>query len=418
VTQTADLRIEPGDGLLARHGTALLFLPAPINDAAIELVEIFVRAQKPSERIGEALVDRALRGPSLVLIEWDGDVALMVFGDLEASTDQPSLPMLSGASSASWVEHRLPISDRRVAITVSPPTESVTNLLEGVVPAGGFSLEIGVAATPPSVVLIDESSEEASSLVRPPLAPTVTQESILEPVPAVTQLDLPAVVDPGDSVAALEAIQAAAVGEPDVGENALLQHGLPPAGSEELHVPEVAAFEKTIPPTADASEIAGRRVPAKLCADGHANPEDAAVCWTCDSLMSPTAEIVNVPDPCVGQLHFDDESVVPVERALTLGRSRDQGGDTPHVHVDGDNVSRVHVAVTLRDWSVYVTDMGSTNGTILALQDGPVLLEPDSSSVRPSTSDRDRSSSKSLVRTSPILPVSSINGLREPLRLT
>ena len=42
----------------------------------------------------------------------------MAFGDVAVETDQPSLPMLSGAGSRTWVEHTVALTGGRAVVEV------------------------------------------------------------------------------------------------------------------------------------------------------------------------------------------------------------------------------------------------------------------------------------------------------------
>jgi pSer/pThr/pTyr-binding forkhead associated (FHA) protein len=72
---------------------------------------------------------------------------------------------------------------------------------------------------------------------------------------------------------------------------------------------------------------------------------------------------------------------VPLARALTvIGREpRAQGPDAALIAPRGasGNISRVHAEIRVREWTVEVVDLGSTNGTRVINPIGdPVQLEP------------------------------------------
>ncbi len=73
-------------------------------------------------------------------------------------------------------------------------------------------------------------------------------------------------------------------------------------------------------------------------------------------------------------IRLDDGRVLALTDALQLGRDPD-GPDAVAVDDPGRSVSKTHVAVTLREGRVGVTDLHSTNGVQLDLGDGsPVAL--------------------------------------------
>ena len=63
-------------------------------------------------------------GP-FVCLAWGPAVQVMAFGDVAVETDQPSLPMLTGAGSRTWVEHSLPLNgDRPSSRSATPATST------------------------------------------------------------------------------------------------------------------------------------------------------------------------------------------------------------------------------------------------------------------------------------------------------
>ena len=123
----------------------------------------------------------------------------------------------------------------------------------------------------------------------------------------------------------------------------------------------------------------GPSVPALICPAGHANPPSEAVCRACGAPLP--ADPVVVPRPVLGVLRLSVGDVIALDRGVVMGRSprADAGPDgsggaigeeRPHVvklpSADGD-ISRTHLRVTLDGWHVLVTDLNSTNGTLVTL---------------------------------------------------
>ena len=115
-------------------------------------------------------------------------------------------------------------------------------------------------------------------------------------------------------------------------------------------------------------------VPALLCPSGHVNPPSGALCRRCGALLPPDA--VLVPRPVLGVLRLSLGDVISLDRGVVMGRNPRTdcpSGSTeerPHVvklpSADGD-ISRTHLRVTLDGWHVLVTDLNSTNGTLVTL---------------------------------------------------
>jgi len=124
----------------------------------------------------------------------------------------------------------------------------------------------------------------------------------------------------------------------------------------------------------------GPAVPALICPAGHANPPSEAVCRSCRAPLP--ADPVVVPRPVLGVLRLSVGDVIALDRGVVMGRAPradaagpagsggSPGEERPHVvklpSADGD-VSRTHVRVSLDGWHVLVTDLNSTNGTLVTL---------------------------------------------------
>ena len=228
----ATTRLAPGSGLLARRATALLY--APERDA--ELVEAF-NASAPGNEL-QAMASTTVAagfgvGP-FVCLAWSSGVQVMAFGDVAVETDQPSLPMLSGAGSRTWVEHSFsPNGSAVIEVTgEAGDVDAATDLASGVALAGGFRLELvragGDVPSAPVEVAVDVEAtvepEPVDATTAIPLVAEVTVEPLVpEPVeaqlaapeppePVATPAPLAPAFDIDDPAAALAAIQAAAVG--------------------------------------------------------------------------------------------------------------------------------------------------------------------------------------------------------------
>jgi hypothetical protein len=126
---------------------------------------------------------------------------------------------------------------------------------------------------------------------------------------------------------------------------------------------------RTTPP-----DSIGPVVPALICPSGHVNPPSGAVCRRCGAPLPH--DPVPVPRPVLGVLRLSLGDVIALDRGVVMGRNPrtdftgPDGEERPHVvklpSADGD-ISRTHLRVTLDGWHVLVTDLNSTNGTLLTL---------------------------------------------------
>jgi FHA domain len=109
---------------------------------------------------------------------------------------------------------------------------------------------------------------------------------------------------------------------------------------------------------------------AVLCQNGHANPPNSTRCRVCSS---PVARKVPqfVAGPVLAVLRASDGSTAEVDRPVLIGRApsgdRSSGRSPRLMPVPSLNhdISRTHVEVAPDHWQIVVTDLNSTNGTVL-----------------------------------------------------
>ena len=123
-------------------------------------------------------------------------------------------------------------------------------------------------------------------------------------------------------------------------------------------------------------------------------PPHAGRCRTCGREIPPQ-QPTPIPRPPLGVLRISTGGVVPLDRGVLLGRSPRVNEELapnqrPHLirvgGVDRD-ISRNHAEVVLEGWHVLVRDLGSTNGTTVALPgEEPVRLRPtEDQGIEPGT---------------------------------
>jgi hypothetical protein len=116
-------------------------------------------------------------------------------------------------------------------------------------------------------------------------------------------------------------------------------------------------------------------VQAAICLSGHPNPPYAQRCGLCGALVPPqTTQLV--PRPVLGVLRSPDGSSVRIDRPILVGRApvlRDDLAEVPElmrVPSPGQDISRTHLLVSPDDWEIRLTDLHSTNGTLI-VRPGP-----------------------------------------------
>jgi hypothetical protein len=109
---------------------------------------------------------------------------------------------------------------------------------------------------------------------------------------------------------------------------------------------------------------------AVVCQYGHASPQNATHCRTCDSPIAPQGPQL-VPRPVLAVLRASDGTRADVDRAVLIGRApsaQRSSARAPRLLTlpsPGHDISRTHVEIVPDGWQVAVTDLHSTNGTVL-----------------------------------------------------
>lgn len=327
------VRLAPGTGHVVRRNDALLFLPRP--DPTVLAAFADASAGDELQAVASSTVAAGFEVSPYVCISWPRPTRVMVFGDLAVETDQPSVPMLSGAGSRTWVEHTIALTG---PATISVAGDGVdidvaTDLVTGTVHGGGFVLELTPAESsvadhapvePPAVEVAEDIADDVATptsdpttalgLVRlaapetettapehaaPPVDPSeptmavpAGDEPFPEPVPAPavepavepqpaaprpTRHDVSSGIA-GDPAAALAAIQAAAMnedGEP-VQQAAIAEPEHVPMEPTDGSSPDVAPAELdddfTLPPPEPGELL------AEIDGAGHGALVEAKIC--------------------------------------------------------------------------------------------------------------------------------------------
>ncbi len=371
------LSVATGHGLLARRETALLFTPK--REGAAVLIEPFLRSDAPVGAMEDLLIERGSAIGGFALVDWGlGTVQVMVFGEVELTTDQASLPLLSGSASSAWLEHRLHRSITDAVIMVNTAADPDTSLELGVVPAGGFCLTWATDG-----VMVGKDWDDTAQPSRPDALSNVPT------LPTSTELD---------------------GSDPDSGSS--------PS-------PEARSAAR------DAAQLSV--LGAELNADRATRPNEAPLRG--DPLAPDLPEQLSgedtfAEDPDVFSLRFNDGQTVNVGQELVIGRSSDADHGPGFVALSGAKVSRRHLAVRRRGWELYLEDLGSQNGTIvvhdeqaepvtLAASDGEVRLDPGAVvvvgmhsfvvlSTRPMPATGDQTTARTVRGESPLQPRGSV----------
>jgi hypothetical protein len=131
----------------------------------------------------------------------------------------------------------------------------------------------------------------------------------------------------------------------------------------------------------------GGTVQAVFCAWGHPNPPGAGQCRVCTALIA-TQPPRAVPAPVLAVLRASNGQTVDVVGSVLVGRApaRDRARvpDPTLLTVTSPShdISRTHLEVFASGWDVGVTDLHSTNGTVLVAPDGSIrTMDPGETAV-------------------------------------
>lgn len=294
--------------------------------------------------------ERELGSQRRLLVELDG----------RPHDPTPRLPLVVGAASVSSLY--LSTADEDVVrfpvapAVVSEPVEDVDGEEPWQEPAGDESEselwqepsdtnDFGADAEPSPEV--DHEPEPQATADQPPREP-----EYVSPIPPPS----PPVAD--------------AVGQPDDADD---------VGT--LLAADIAASHKP-----SAPEPREPQVLAVPCVNGHANPPGSRTCRLCQGPVEPMAA-QPIRRPILAGVHSNFGDFVNIDGAVVIGRSPDanrgpSGAVAMRVPSPSNDISRSHLLVTVRDWNVHVTDLLSTNGTLVLPVGEPPFTLADGASVQ------------------------------------
>ena len=389
------LHLAPGSGRIARHEAALLF----VLESGTDLMAAFIGAAPGAElrAVASAVIESGFAVPPFVAMAWSTELRVMAFGDLAVETDQPSLPMLSGAGSRTWVEHTLTDVTAATVDVRSDDVDATTDLAAGVALAGGFRLllqpnaDLTVHPTPTPLIAPPRAPEPAAADDPTPviagLAPPRVAVSAPPPAVAPTPPVIGAHDDPSVALAAIRSAAMSSDGTPLHPTDTAVAAGQANV-EDEVATTDHRDFDAdvTIPPAemevTPAPDGSGSLVEARLCPRHHANAPTAASCAMCGELIAPGTPAVNVVRPSLGRLALDDGTLVELDAELLIGRQPDRDSDVARaslrrIALEGEKVSRSHLEVRFRGWDVLVVDCHSTNGTFVVAHRGGQVARLD-----------------------------------------
>ena len=316
--------------------------------------------------------------PHLGAFFWEGGTLHgLTRGDVRVLDADTGDVALEGSGSITWREEDLG-PQRRLRIDLEPVAgDEVLHLPLVVGAVGVSSLELStadrvvfpVAAGDPLVPGASESPAPEQLAEDAPTPAFVPEPEAVDSAEADVVLGAP---DPAAAIAGVP-IPAPAV--------------VPPAAPAETEVEGGTIFSTGLaashkPPTADADG----QVLAVPCANGHPNAPGTRTCRLCQAPVDSSNPRV-IRRPVLAGVHTNGGDFADIVAGVVIGRAPDAahgpaGSRLLRVQSPSSDISRNHLLVTTRDWNVHVTDLNSTNGTmVLPVGEAPFALR-DGASVQ------------------------------------
>jgi hypothetical protein len=391
----------PGDWLVLSGPTSLVLLEPPTHEWAALSNTLWEEVVASSsivdlaDRLASFKIDAL---PSFGAFFWTADgMRSLVRGQISVIDLATGKEVANGEGIQTWSEVGLTGVSH---IRVDTPYEGDATLLE---------LPLLVGAVRASSVVLDASGQaqvespqgdpvpaEASG---PESLPTDPLSAVAAPSPSepsqhvapepVAEVDVAAAAEQtaelsADEIAALQNADTQLLPSPSDGPEAEVQPRVAApvvsatadsASDAVEHVDAGSALE-----TSPDDSVQDSAILAVLCQNRHANPPNSISCRVCGSLLARKVPQF-VAGPVLAVLRASDGSTAEVDRPVLIGRapsadrSSRQSPRLMTVASPNHDISRTHLEVAPQGWQVLVTDLNSTNGTVL---------------VRPGAVDRQR----------------------------
>jgi hypothetical protein len=396
----------PGEWVVLSGPTSLVLLEPPTHEWAALINTLWDEVVASSsivdlaERLAQFKIDEL---PSLAAFFWTEDgMRSLIRGEISVVDLATGKVVADGQGIQTWSEVGFGSVNH---VRVEVPHDGDATLLElplvvGAVRASSIVLDASGQARVSSPQ--EQSVPEEAASVEP--EPAIKSESTTEPLPeaiVATPADAaePAVDGvgaasdkPTDNTAELSAAEIAAIAsaetelmpspfedESDSAPGAGAPQQLESAVVPQLAEDPAAVLARAVPPDSGDSlnepDLQDSAILAVLCPNGHASPPSATSCRVCGGPVA-TQGPQFIAHPVLAVLRASDGSSAELDRPVRIGRApsvdRSSSPEPRLMTVPSPNydISRTHLEVTPDDWQIVVTDLNSTNGTILVRPGG------------------------------------------------
>jgi hypothetical protein len=380
----------PGDWLVLSGPTSLVLLEPPTHEWAALTNTLWEEVVASSsivdlaDRLASFKIDAL---PSFGAFFWTADgMRSLVRGQISVIDLATGKEVANGAGIQTWSEVGLAGVSH---IRVDTPYDGDATLLELPLVVGAVRASSIVLDASEQALLDSPQAESVSAEASGPGLPTEPLSDVVAPSPS--ELPQPAAPEPVVEMDGAAATEHTA--ELSVDEIAALQSAdtqllpSPFDGPEaEVHRDVAAPTDATAPDSAsDAAEpvdagptsvpspddgIQDSAILAVLCQNRHANPPSSMSCRVCGSPLGRRVPQF-VAGPILAVLRASDGSTAEVDRPVLIGRApspdRSSSRSPRLMTVPSANhdISRTHLEVAPAGWQIVVTDLNSTNGTVL-----------------------------------------------------
>ena len=349
----------PGDWLVLCGPTSLVVLEPP-GEGWTPLVEELWQQVLASSSLVDLAARLATYGldtmPSFGALFWTADgMRSLVRGSVSVVDPASDRVVASGAGIQTWTEVGL-AGLRTVLVQTAAAASTSADVLR---------LPLAVGAVRASAVLLDAS--DRAQVHSPQREATPDPEQVEPAGPARER-------GPATRPEATEVLAGLPGPAAELGPAAVdpAQQALESADTELVSVSAELGRSPVRP-----APPSGPTVAALVCPHGHPNPPDAARCRSCGVEISDR-RTRRVAQPLLAVLRVTDGSEAPVDKTVLVGRAPAERGPGPvrllTVPSPSHDISRTHLQVVVEDWQVLVTDLHSTNGTLLVDPTGTTRL--------------------------------------------
>jgi hypothetical protein len=373
----------PGEWIVLSGPTSLVLLEPPTHEWASLINTVWdevVASRSITDLAARLAYFKIDELPSLAAFFWTDDgMRSLIRGEISVIDLTTGKVVADGEGIQTWSEVGLAGVDH---VRIEVPHDGDATLLE---------LPLVVGAVRASSVTLDASDRaQVSSPQREPGVVAAASVDRSESVDDGAGADAGA---PAERTAELTAQEIAALAnaetelmpspfeesESGAGSEAGAPQQLEAAVVPQLAEDTAAAVARAVPPISEDSpgevDLQDSAILAAICPNGHASPPSATSCRVCGGPVG-TQGPQFVANPVVAVLRASDGTSADLDRPVLIGRapstdrSNSRAPRLMTVPSPNHDISRTHLEVTPDDWQIVVTDLNSTNGTILVRPGG------------------------------------------------